>query len=320
MMLMLALTEPWSAAHAQESWRFAGGPRVVAFADVHGAYSELVALLQATGLIDTDLHWAGGAAHAVSLGDLLDRGPDVRRVLDLIMRLQDEARAAGGSVHVVLGNHELMNLIGDWRYVSAADYASFAVDETADERASAYVAFADQSRKRGDTATRDEFDRSYPSGYFARRRAFAADGRYGAWLLTLPTVIVVNDTAYVHGGLPPIVAESGLELNGKVQADLRRYLALRQRLATEGVLPTADWQRDGTLARDARKTASSALVPVIDEFITVANAPELSASGPLWYRGDVYCKPLLTACLTARSSCSTPGCWARTSTVGRRRS
>jgi len=282
--LMLAFAQPCVPAEAQPPWRFADASRVVAFADVHGAYSELVGLLQATGLIDKDLHWAGGTAHAVSLGDLLDRGPDVRRVLDLIMRLQDEARAAGGNVHVVLGNHELMNLIGDWRYVSAADYASFAADETASERASAYA---------GNTATRAEFDRSYPAGYFARRRAFAADGRYGAWLLALPTVIVVNDTAYVHGGLPPIVAEVGLELNGKVQADLRRRLALRQRLATEGVLPKADWQGDGARARDARKTASPALAPLIDEFIAIDNAPELSASGPLWYRGDVYCKPLL---------------------------
>jgi len=291
--LMLAFTQPWSLAHAQESWRFTDAPRVVAFADVHGAYSELVGLLQATGLIDTDLRWAGGATHAVSLGDLLDRGPDVRRVLDLIMRLQDEARAAGGSMHVVLGNHELMNLIGDWRYVSAADYASFAADETADERAVAYAAFADTSKRGADTATRSEFDRSYPPGYFARRRAFAIDGRYGAWLLTLPAVLVVNHTAYVHGGLPPIVAESGLELNGKVQTDLRRYLMLRARLASEGVLPAADWQHDSARARDARKAAGPAVAPLIDEFIAIGDASELSATGPLWYRGDVYCKPLL---------------------------
>jgi hypothetical protein len=252
-----------------------------------------VGLLQATGLIDEDLRWAGGTAHAVSLGDLLDRGPDVRRVLDLIMRLQDEARTAGGAMHVVLGNHELMNLIGDWRYVSAADYASFAVDETADERAAAYAAFADESKSRVDTATRAEFDRSHPPGYFARHRAFAVDGHYGAWLVTLPAVLVVNHTAFVHGGLPPIVAELGLEVNGKLQTDLRRYLTLRQRLAAEGVLPAADWQNDAAQARAARKTAGPAIASLIDEFIAIDGAPELSARGPLWYRGDVYCKPLL---------------------------
>ncbi len=278
-------------AEARDSWRFADAPRVVAFADVHGAYPALVELLETTGLIDADLRWIGGAAHAVSLGDLLDRGPDARAVLDLVIRLQNEAQAAGGAVHVVLGNHELMNLIGDWRYVSPADYASFAADETAAERSAAYSAFAAQSR--GGDATRAEFDRMYPPGYFARRRAFAADGRYGAWLLTLPAIVVVNDTAYVHGGLPPLVAATGLDVNAKVQTDIRRYLTLRERLAAAGVLPAADWQRDITVAHSARDTANRSERALIDEFIAAGDAAELSTNGPLWYRGDVYCKPLL---------------------------
>jgi Calcineurin-like phosphoesterase len=291
MAALLLATVPYPSAYAQESWRFKEAHRVVAFADVHGAYPELVELLQATGLIDADLHWAGGATQAVSLGDLLDRGPDARRVLDLVMRLQDEARTAGGAVHVVLGNHELMNLIGDWRYVSAADYASFAADETAKERETAYAEFA-AGKKSAEAATRAEFDRTYPPGYFARRRAFAADGHYGAWLLTLPAIIVVNDTAYVHGGVSPLVAEQGLEINKKVQTEVRRYLALRQRLAAADVLPAGDWQHDTALAHDAR-TADRILAARIDEFIATGDAPELSANGPLWYRGDVYCKPLL---------------------------
>ena len=65
-------------------------------------------------------HWAAGRAHVVSLGDLLDRGADSRKVMDLLMRLQGEAAAAGGQLHVVLGNHEAMNLLGDLRYVVPA--------------------------------------------------------------------------------------------------------------------------------------------------------------------------------------------------------
>ena len=64
----------------------------------------------------------GGEAHLVSLGDLLDRGNDSRAVMDLLMRLQEQAQQAGGRVHVVFGNHEQMNLIGDLRYVSADEY------------------------------------------------------------------------------------------------------------------------------------------------------------------------------------------------------
>ena len=62
----------------------------------------------------------------MSLGDLLDRGGDSRKVMDLLMRLQREASAAGGQMHVVLGNHEAMNLLGDLRYVVAAEYAAYA--------------------------------------------------------------------------------------------------------------------------------------------------------------------------------------------------
>jgi hypothetical protein len=112
----------------EDSARFATDSRVVVFADVHGAYGALVELLRSTGVIDADLRWSAGSAHVVSLGDLLDRGAETRAVLDLVMRLQREAQDAGGRMHVVLGNHELMSLLGDWRYVAAGDYESFAAD------------------------------------------------------------------------------------------------------------------------------------------------------------------------------------------------
>ena len=75
-----------------------------------------------------------GRTHLVSLGDLLDRGDDSRKVMDLLMRLQVEAAAAGGQVHVVVGNHEAMNVLGDLRYVSRGDYAAYAGDEDAATR------------------------------------------------------------------------------------------------------------------------------------------------------------------------------------------
>jgi hypothetical protein len=107
---------------AQAQWN--GVERVVAFADVHGAYTELLTLFRETGIVDAKDRWAAGHTHLVSLGDLLDRGADSRKVMDLLMRLQGEARAAGGQVHVVLGNHEAMNLLGDLRDVDVGEFAA----------------------------------------------------------------------------------------------------------------------------------------------------------------------------------------------------
>ena len=209
-LVAVAATLLLAPALAQEPWRFATDARVVAFADVHGAYGNLVALLRATDVIDADLRWNAGPAHVVSLGDLVDRGAETRAVLELLMRLEREAAAAGGRLHIVLGNHELMTLLGDWRYVAPADYASFAADETEAMRAAAYADFA--AGAGGDSSeARARFDSTYARGYFARQAAFAPAGRYGAWLLSRPTLVVVNDSAPV-----------GVELSGPVRAQLMR--------------------------------------------------------------------------------------------------
>jgi hypothetical protein len=113
-----------------DQWRWEGIQRVVVIPDIHGAYPEFVRLLQATSIVDDSLSWSGGTSHLVSLGDLLDRGAESRKVMDLLMRLQSESLEAGGYVHVVAGNHELMNLIGDLRYVSKEEYGAFAADES----------------------------------------------------------------------------------------------------------------------------------------------------------------------------------------------
>ena len=98
-----------------------GIDRVVAIGDVHGDCDQLVALLRSAGLIDAQEKWCGGKTHLVQTGDLLDRGPDSRRAMDLLMRLEGEAISAGGELHLLIGNHEAMNLYGDLRYVSAGE-------------------------------------------------------------------------------------------------------------------------------------------------------------------------------------------------------
>jgi metallophosphoesterase superfamily enzyme len=105
---------------ATQQWHFNQVERVVAISDIHGAYEAMAQTLQSATVIDDALSWSGGRTHLVIVGDILDRGPESRRAMDLLMRLEDEAGKAGGSVHVLIGNHEAMNLSGDLRYVSGA--------------------------------------------------------------------------------------------------------------------------------------------------------------------------------------------------------
>jgi hypothetical protein len=71
---------------------------VVAIGDVHGDFGDFVAILQRTGLIDRQNHWTGGKTTFVQVGDMLDRGPKPREVMDLMMALEKEAVQAGGRV------------------------------------------------------------------------------------------------------------------------------------------------------------------------------------------------------------------------------
>ncbi len=94
---------------------------VFATSDAHGHLAELTAALRASGLVDDGSHWSGGDARLWVLGDLLDRGPDGLGVIALVRRLTAEAAAAGGAVHTVLGNHEVialgMRMFGDTQVV-----------------------------------------------------------------------------------------------------------------------------------------------------------------------------------------------------------
>jgi hypothetical protein len=89
--------------------------------DVHGEYDTLTAVLRNAGVIDSDGRWSGGRRHLVFLGDLFDRGDDVTRTLWFIYGLERQAESAGGRVHVVLGNHEIMVLTNDLRYVAVKE-------------------------------------------------------------------------------------------------------------------------------------------------------------------------------------------------------
>lgn len=287
----------WQPAWASSAWTFDNVERVVALSDIHGAFDAMVRTLQNAQVLDEAHAWAGAGTHLVIVGDLLDRGPDSRKAMDLLMRLEVEAAAAGGAVHVLIGNHEAMNLMGDLRYVSKEEYAAFAADETSAERDRWFDAFAERYGTGTGKEAQRAFDRKYPSGYFAHRRAFAADGVYGKWLLAKPIIVVINRTAFVHAGLSPMIAALGLEgVNQGLHADIQNYVKQYGVLEAAGVLlPTDSAQDRETVLQAFRKTDSLApeTVATIKSFQALAESDLHAADGPLWYRGNVYCGQLI---------------------------
>ena len=203
--------------------------RVVAIGDVHGAYDRFVGMLRAAGLINDRQRWAGGRARLVQTGDVLDRGADSRKVVDLLIRLEREAAAAGGRVHALVGNHEFMRLVGDWRYVSPGEFKAFQNADSADLRDRVHALNAEQAaqRARAEKRTfnereyRAQFFKDFPLGYFEMQRAFGREGDYGRWVRSRVAAVKINSVLFIHGGVSDKVANLGCqELNAEVQRDL----------------------------------------------------------------------------------------------------
>ena len=227
-------------AAADVAWDFDGVERVIAISDIHGAHDAFVETLRAASLVDERLDWRGGRTHLVIVGDILDRGDQSRAAMDLLMRLEPQASAAGGRVHVVLGNHELMNLVGDLRYVSLGEFKAFASEEAPLARNTAYARHIADVRRAGRGArrlTREEFDERFPPGFFAHREAFAASGAYGRWLLGKPLVLRINDTLFAHAGLSEALTRMSLEaINGPLRGELVAYVQLLEQATRNGRL------------------------------------------------------------------------------------
>lgn len=283
---------------ASGQYRFTGVERVVAMSDPHGAYDAMVATLANAGVVDADGNWTGAATHLVITGDLLDRGADSRRIMDLVMKLEEQALADGGRVHLTLGNHEVMNLVGDLRYVATGEYAAFAKEESAEEREQWFQSMLAARRlvAEGDldeAALREEYDKARPPGFYAHRRAFGSEGHYGRWLLQKPLVVVVNDTAFTHGGLSPMVADFGLErLNDDLRAQIADYLVAIEALNEAGLVdPALNFYEHDAAAKAllADASAPAGLRTALETVIELGNASVHHSDGPLWYRGNVGC-------------------------------
>jgi hypothetical protein len=213
---------------AQSAWDHVA--RVVVFGDLHGDYAKFHDMLVKAGLIDTRDRWAGGVTHLVQVGDVPDRAPDTRRIVDLLMRLEPQARRAGGYVHALIGDHEAMNMEGDLRYTTPGEFAAFATDRSARVRDAYYAAVVSWLKAhppsdglpKFDDAYRARFDAEHPLGWVEHQAAWSTEGAYGRWVLGHSAIIRIDDTLYMHGGLGPEFAAFDVEvMNQAVIAALR---------------------------------------------------------------------------------------------------
>lgn len=211
----------------QYDWQ--GVSRVVAIGDVHGDKDALTAVLRIAGVTDSGDRWIGGPTHVVQVGDVPARGPQTRQALDLLMRLEREALAAGGRVHALIGNHEAGVVQGDLRNVLPAEFAEFRTADSEKRLQVAYDREVEALRRRGEwpaTATaRDAFRNSWferhPPGWVEHREAFAPTGTYGSWIRRNNAIVKVNDTLFVHGGISPkYAAISPSTINGGIRREL----------------------------------------------------------------------------------------------------
>ena len=176
------------ATAAPDEIRTSGKAPMFVVADTHGEYEILVAMLRKHGVVNAKLGWNFGRGDLVVLGDVFDRGPNHLEILWLLYQLEAEARRAGGGVHLVLGNHETMVLLGDLRYLNPK-----------------YVQTAQLA------------------GVSSYSELFGPKSVLGQWLRTKPTVLKINDLLCLHAGVSRALVDSGLTLR-QINAGVRSVL------------------------------------------------------------------------------------------------
>lgn len=153
---------------APESDNFSGVSKIMAIGDIHGSFNSFINLLLEFKVIDGDLNWNWGDGHLVITGDIFDREAGVNEALWFVQQLEKEAKQDGGWVHFLLGNHEVMVLKGDLRYVNEK-----------------YTQVVSRKLK------------------IKVSDLYGPETELGRWLRTKNVIEKINDILFVHGGISP---------------------------------------------------------------------------------------------------------------------
>jgi hypothetical protein len=203
----------------------------------------------------------------------------------------------------LLGNHEVMNIMGDLRYVTPMNYASFA-DANSEKRQKA--AYADYMKWKDSHAslftelpqpmelTESEWMARHPAGFIEQREAFGPKGQYGEWVRGHSAVAEIDGIIFLHGGIHPDLAKTKLDaINNRIHDEIKEFDASKQYLQNENlILPFFNLQEIYSVLRAEVSVELKSRVPAnkerqakIQEFLMHEDWFSVRVDGPLWFRG-----------------------------------
>ncbi|XP_010257033.1 PREDICTED: shewanella-like protein phosphatase 1 [Nelumbo nucifera] len=215
----------------------APGRRIVAVGDLHGDLAKARSALEMAGVLSSDGQniWTGGETVLIQLGDILDRGEDEIAILSLLQSLNMQAKTEGGAVFQVNGNHETMNVEGDFRYVEPGafdeclDFIGY-LNNCENNWGEAFVGWVGVSERWKEDRMLSE---SYwgpwrlmkrQKGVIARSTLLRPGGPLACELAKHAVVLKVNDWVFCHGGLLPHHVAHGIERMNREVSDWMRGL------------------------------------------------------------------------------------------------
>ncbi|KAL8142608.1 hypothetical protein V2J09_015640 [Rumex salicifolius] len=202
--------------------------RLVAVGDVHGDLDKLKESLRLAGLIDSSDRWSGGSTTLVQIGDVLDRGGNEIAILYFLEKLKRQAAGCGGTIITMNGNHEIMNIGSDFRYVTAEGFKEFTnwgfwyqIGISMKSLCSDTINLPEDPFEGLPSEFRG-INKQFHEGFRARIAALRPNGPISTRFLSdNPTVLVMGDNVFVHGGLLPSHVEYGLE---RINEEIRDWI------------------------------------------------------------------------------------------------
>ena len=203
--------------------------RIVAVGDLHGDFTAWRDIIRAAQLVNDGGHWIGGDTVLIQTGDAVDRGPESLKIIEDLMRLQQEALRNHGQVIALVGNHEAMNVTGDLRYVSVEDYAAYTDRNSGARRENVYEAnkaiiearYRKHDPQMTDDAIKQAWFKATPLGSIERQIAWDPRGKIGRWIDRNPAIVQLDGALFLHGGISPAYVHLSIaEINRQVDAAL----------------------------------------------------------------------------------------------------